>query len=344
MNDYYDGTKLLSLKDLDSETPEIFLCTSNRTGGKTTYFNRLCLNRFIKNKSKFMLLYRFKYELDGCAEQFYKDIGSLFFPGHEFKSECRKKGIYHELFFDKMPCGYAVPINAADSIKKLSHLFSDTNLMYFDEFQSETNNYCPNEVEKFQSIHTSVARGQGKMVRYLPVIMVSNPVTIINPYYVQMGISHRLNEKTHFLKGHGFVLEQGYNRAAAEAQKKSGFNKAFSNSDYLAYSAEAVYLNDNKAFIEKPKGKSYYIATIKYKNINFAVREFPEEGIIYCDDRADMTFPKKISVTTEDHNINYVMLKRNDIIIDTMRYYFEHGCFRFHDLRCKEAIMTAISY
>ena len=51
MNNYYDGTKLLSLKDLDGNTPEIFMVTSNRTAGKTTYFSKLVFNRFLKISS-----------------------------------------------------------------------------------------------------------------------------------------------------------------------------------------------------------------------------------------------------------------------------------------------------
>ena len=35
---YYDGTKLLSLLDLNNKRPEIYMVTSNRTGGKTTNF------------------------------------------------------------------------------------------------------------------------------------------------------------------------------------------------------------------------------------------------------------------------------------------------------------------
>ena len=38
---YYDGAKLLSMKDINGQQPEIYICTTNRTGGKTTYFNRL---------------------------------------------------------------------------------------------------------------------------------------------------------------------------------------------------------------------------------------------------------------------------------------------------------------
>lgn len=97
MGVYYDGTKLLSMKDLNGKKPEIFIVTTNRTGGKTTYFSRLCVNRYNDSGSKFMLLYRYKYELDECADKFYKDIRGLFFHGTEMKSQKRASGVFHEL-------------------------------------------------------------------------------------------------------------------------------------------------------------------------------------------------------------------------------------------------------
>ena len=67
---FYDGTKLLSLRDINGKQPEIYICTANRTAGKTTYFNRYYVNRYMKHGEKFALLYRFQYELDGCADNF----------------------------------------------------------------------------------------------------------------------------------------------------------------------------------------------------------------------------------------------------------------------------------
>lgn len=351
MGKYYDGTKLLSMLDLEGKKPEIYMCTTNRTGGKTTFFGRMFVKRFLNHNEKFALLYRYNYELDNISDKFFKDIGSLFFPGYSMTSERRASGIFHELFLErkdcegeKVSCGYAISLNSADQIKKYSHLFSDIVRMLFDEFQSETNHYCADEIRKFLSIHTSIARGQGEQNRYVPVIMLSNPVSLINPYYVEMGISERLKDETHFLKGYGFVLEQGYVESAAAAQKQSGFNRAFLKNDYVAYSTECVYLNDNKSFIEKPNGKSRYLATIKYMNESYALREYLDDGVIYCDDKVDESFKFKISVTTNDHQINYIMLKNNDMFIYNMRYYFEHGCFRFKNLRCKEAVMKLVSY
>lgn len=341
---YYDGTKLLSMKDINGDKPEIFICTSNRSAGKTTYFNRLAVNRFLDKGEKFCLIYRFNYELDDCSEKFFKDINSLFFPTYEMYSKKQAKGIFHELFLNNKSCGYAISLNSADQLKKYSHLFSDTARMIFDEFQSETNHYCADEVRKFLSIHTSIARGQGKQIKYLPVIMISNPVSLLNPYYVELGIASRLRDNTKFLKGEGYVLEQGFNETASKAQKTSAFNRAFSKNSYVAYASESIYLNDSKAFVEKLSGRSNYLCTLKYENAEYGIREYPELGIVYCDNRPDKTDRNKIVVTTADHNVNYVMLQRNSLFMVQLRNLFERGCFRFKDLRCKEVILKALAY
>lgn len=344
MGKYYDGTKLLSMLDLNGKKPEIYMCTTNRTGGKTTYFGRLCVNRFLDKGEKFGLIYRYNYELDDVADKFFKDLKGLFFPDKTMTAKKRAKGIFQELFINDKSCGYAIALNSSDSIKKYSHLFSDITRMIFDEFQSESNHYCTDEITKFLSIHTSIARGQGEQVRYVPVFMLANQVSIINPYYVAMGICNRLNTETKFLRGDGYVLEQGFIESASDSQKESGFNRAFKENNYVAYSSENVYLNDNYSFIEKPTGKSRYICTLKYKGTDFGVKEFAESGYIYCDDKPDSSFPMKITVTTDDHSINYVMLKRNDFFLSNLRYLFERGCFRFKDMKCKEAILNALSY
>lgn len=344
MSNYYDGTKLLSQLDINGNKPEIYMCTSNRSAGKTTYFGRYTVNRFLKYNEKFILLYRFNYELDSCADKFYKDLSTLYYGGMVMTNQRRASGLYHELFLEDKPCGYALALNGADQLKKYSHFFSDTSRMIFDEFQSETGHYCDKEVQKFISVHTTVARGQGKQVRYVPVYMLSNPVTLLNPYYVSMEISSRIKNDTKFLRGEGFVLEQGFNESASLAQSESGFNKAFANESYVGYSTQAVYLNDNKSFVEKPTGRCRYLATLRYMNKDYALKEYADSGFIYVDDKPDTTFRFKISVTTDDHQINYVMLKRNDIFISQLRFYFEKGCFRFKNLQCKDILLKALSY
>lgn len=341
---YYDGTKLLSLKDINGNTPEIYLCSGNNTAGKTTYFSRLVVNKFLNGQGKFMIVNRFKYELDECADKFFKDVGALFFPEYNMTSVRRAEGTFHELFLNNVSCGYAVAMNNIDQVKKYSHFFSDTERMFMDEFQSETNHYCVDEVSKFRALHKAVARGRGKQVRYVPVYMCANDITILNPYYVAMGISNRLTSDTKFIRGDGFVLERCFVESASLAQKESGFNRAFGDDKYNKFSQGKFYLNDNYSFIEKPQGDSRYVATIKYEGNEYAVREYAQLGIVYIDDKADKSFPFKIAVTTDDHNINYVMLKRNDAFLQSLRFFFEKGCVRFKNLKCKEATLNTLTY
>ena len=55
------------------------------------------------------------------------------------------------------------------------------------------------------------------------------------------------------------------------------------------------------------------------------------------------TFPKKFAITTEDHQINYVMIKNNDLFFSVLKDLFKKGCFRFKNLKCKNAILKALS-
>ena len=262
------------------------------------------------------------------------------------ESENRENGLYSELYLNGVSCGYAIALNSAAKIKNNSNYFNDVDRMLFDEFQDEYDRYCVDEVRKFRSLHESVARGGGKMSRYVPVYMVGNPVSLINPYYTALGISNKLKQDTKFLRGDGFVLEQGYNPEAAKAHSESAFNRAFASDEdkYTAYSEQGIYLNDNMSFVSQPAGRGRYICTIRYSNHDYGIREFSDAGYIHVGTRADATYPVRIATTIDDHNINYVMLRRNDNFIALLRDYFNHGAFRFQDLKCKEALLQTISY
>lgn len=352
MNKYYDGTKLLSLKDINGNKPEIIISTSNRSAGKTTYFNRLLVNRFLKYNEKFCLLYQYQDELRDSAEKFFKDIQGLFFSSYRMRCEQIGNSKMYELFLcsnydeeDKgKSCGYAVALNSADKVKKYSHYLCDVERILYDEFQKENGRYCNDEVGKLISIHTSIARGHYNQVRYVPTFLIGNNVSLLNPYYVALGISDKLKKETKYLKGDGFVLEQGFNENASKAQESSAFNRAFKKSQYVKYSAQNVYLNDNNAFITAMRGKNKYICTFKYKGCEYGVKSYDEQGIVYCDKKIDPDFPRKISITTNDHDINYVMLKNNEFLLQQLRFFFEQGCFRFYDLECKECVLKALAY
>ena len=123
--EFYSGTKILSMLDANGNRPEIYMVVSNRSGGKTTFFGRMLVNRFKKKGEKFILLYRYKYELDDIKTKFFNDISKLFFKRDIMTQKPILKDSIIELFINKKSCGYAICLNSADAVKKYSHIFSD---------------------------------------------------------------------------------------------------------------------------------------------------------------------------------------------------------------------------
>lgn len=339
---YYDGTKLLNSKDINGNTPEIYICTSNRSAGKTCYWGRYAVNRFKKYDEKFILLYRYVGELDAAASAFFDDLHNLFFPGDEMTSTKKSKGAYYELYLNDNLCGYAVALNSANKIKKISHVFYDVKRIIFDEFMPEDNSYTHDEIIKFQSIHSSVARGGGEQSRYVPVIMISNPVRIDNPYYIAMGITNRLRKDTKILRGVGYVLEAGFNESAAKAQLASGFNGAFVKGGYTSYAAAGEYLIDHTAFIAPPEGKSKYLCNLKYKGDLYGIRLYTTTNIYYVDTSADATFKICIAAALSDHDENTVTITAHSKLLSSLRNFYENGFVRFRNIEAKNAFLTAV--
>lgn len=341
MSIYYDGVKLLSMKDLRKQRPEIYISDGNRTAGKTTYFNRLMINRFKRKGLKFGLIYRYKYELEGVADRFFKDIKGLFFKNDILKGNIIEKN-YTLLSLNGEVCGYALPLKGADFIKKHSHLFNDIDMLLFDEFQPEDGIYLKDEVKRLRSIHTSIARGKGKLVRYVPLVMCSNSVDLLNPYYMAMGISERLKEDTKFLRGDGWVMEHVYNPAAAEAQKQSGFNRAFSGDKYGEYLTSNKYLNNSAAFVEKMTGDNKLLCNFISAGEYYAIRLYESTQLLYISDNPDKT-RLTYAITALDHFKGSVLLNKKMPLYQSTRAAFDLGRIRFKNQKCKHALFTFLS-
>lgn len=342
--EFYDGTKLLSLKDIDGETPAIFVSTGGRGVGKTTKYNKMAVNRFKKGKGKFLLLYRWLYELSDVAEKFFKDIKELFFPEDTMSEKIKAKGHYVELKLNDAVCGYAVAVNDANTVKKLSHFFNDVTLMLFDEFVPEDGRYCPRELDKLQSIYSSIARGHGEPCRYVQLIMISNKITLMNPYFEEWGFSCRIQNDTKYLRGRGVVLESYSNEEISQRKQEAAFSRAFSGSKYQAYANTDVYLNDNLTFIETIKEQTEYVCTVSYKGQDFAIRKCIPLGVLYCDKNVDKSYPVRLALTTADMRTNYILMENFGYLIQQLRTVFNQGAFRFKDLACKECVFELIGH
>lgn len=334
---YYDGTKLLSMLDINGLKPDVYMASTNRTDGKTTFFSKMVVSHHLKRGTQFALLVRKQTELDGIAEGFFDELSSLFFKGKTMEAEPMFRGAIRKLYIDGVPAGFAIPLTAEQYVKKNSHLFYNVDEIMFDEYQTLDIEYLPDEISRFYSIHKSISRGGGKQVRRVPVYLLSNEMSIVNPYYIAMNVSERITSKAKYIRGNGWVLQRTINESVQQQAQETGFYRAFSDTEIAKHSTFNTSFLDKEGLIEKMSGNYRYIATLVLNESQYAVKLY--NSIIYIDKRAEPSG----KIYTSDSNLmsaGMSMIPRALKII--LKEYFEKGCVRFYSQDCKSAFFKSL--
>jgi hypothetical protein len=345
---YYNLDEIKSVKDLDGCEPILRMIIGNRSAGKTTALLIESLNKHKEDSSQVVFLYRTQDEIASSGKMYEDVFDNYPEMGKMVTNKTVVKGlisamILHDTEENQSVLGYAVYFNNPDKIKKYSPMFKDVNLIVFDEFVLENNGYLKNEITKFESVLRSICRGKGKQVRDVPVYMLANYVVLLNPYYIFFGMHKRLRDNTRFLRGHGWVAQFTINKSAQKALNESGLSKVFSNSAYTLSSADGIYLCDATAFVEKISGNSNYIFTLVCGKDRFAVREYPEKGIVYIDYTADPNARHIFTFDPSSHNADTLMLSNKSFIYDYLKRAYDMGLLRFKDLKCKNIVLDILS-
>lgn len=351
MSQFYSWDRLLNTLDKNDEKPELYIvCSRVRGPGKTFDMCRRLLSTYMDDKqSKFVLFCRSKLELGSVATGMFKSMMSIHYPEYEMYEKVQMKGVYSNIYVtcgdgeekQTYHCGYVIPLNSADNIKRVSSLFSDAVQGYFDEFQPEDKNtYLSNEVQKFLSIHTSIARGDGKSRRYFPVFFASNTISINNPYFISLGLNRQIQSSTKFYRGQGYVFEKAENPGLVKQHAETGMAKAFSQEKSIDF-GDNSWLNDNYACVEKPGknwGRSDYICTLISGDIKLGVHYYYNEMLYYVDYNIDKNSALVFNIKYDNMEPN-IPLIRNSLQMIKLRESMERGIVRFKDLRCKSICM-----
>lgn len=179
---YYSFTRLLSCNAV------INMAVGGRGIGKSYGAKKLAIDAWIKNRSMFIYLRRFTEELI-ARDTFFADIQHEY-PDWDFRAngntfEAAPASDRDERKRDWQTMGYAVALTTAQKNKSISYHL--VKLIIFDEFILEVGflRYIPNEAEVLLNFISTVDRGQDKT----RVIMLANAVSMMNPYFIEWGIT-----------------------------------------------------------------------------------------------------------------------------------------------------------
>lgn len=346
---FYDGTELLGKYDSEGLPPEIYIvCSRTRSAGKTFFFTKKLFEDFLNDGSKFVVFCRNKLELGSVAEGMFKGMLDVYHKEYTFGETIQMKGCYSNIIAtkgigdeqEKIHVGYVIPLASADQIKRISSMFVDSVQGFFDEFQPESKStYLTDEVNKFLSIVTSIARGGGDTRRRFPVYFCSNTISVNNPYFVELGLNRRIKPDTKWVKGVGYVFQKIENQAIIDTHALSGINRAFKGNKAIDYSDNS-WMNDNYTCVEKPGdwGRAMYYCTIIDGKYIYGVNYYPEMDLYFVGCKYDKTAGLVFNIKYDDMSPN-IPLIRGSLYMKTLKQAMEQGIVRFQTIHAKESFM-----
>lgn len=206
MKKFYDGSELLSRSKYN-----IFISLGGRNIGKSTFWQRYIIRKFIKKKEKFIIIVKYDNDLenDGFAanyfsdswmEKWYKDFEIVYSKKKYFIRNKKDKKDEEDKKSGWQLAGYAVALNKNASLKSTTTFQDATNIL-FEEFMPLENKYIGSkrEPEKepklLASVYQTIARGEkGKQTRKCRLILISNNYTFNNPYFTYFKILKMVTE------------------------------------------------------------------------------------------------------------------------------------------------------
>lgn len=349
---FYDNTALLAATDADGEKPEVyFVCSRGRSAGKTYAFSKTLWTHYKETGEKFILLTRRIQDLQGgsVAAGIMKSYLDNEDPGVQLSERVGLRGAFNHIVAErwdadgeihKEDVGYVIALAADSKIKNVSSMFVDAWAMFMDEFQPmHSSEYLKDEVQRLDTIHTSVARGGGQSVRWVPVFMCSNAINIFNPYFVACDLVKNIQSNTRLYKGHGYIYERCIVKGLNEQRKKSGFSRTFSTLENTVDN-DNTWLADSGSCVAKPDGwgTAETLMTLVNGNEYYGVKYYPRVDLYYIDRKPQRSASVPEYSMTLGDNLNIPFLKKSPHM-KVIRDRFMAGQVRCKDTGIQSAIL-----
>lgn len=300
----------------------------NRGGGKTYGCKKWAITDFLKYGNEFVYLRRYKPELKNI-DNFFQDIEHEF-PEYLFKA-------YQGQFFiaessapdDWRPFGYYITLSTSKIAKSMS--FPRVSKIIFDEFILDKGvyHYLADEVTTFLEFYETVAR-----TRDVKAYLLSNALTVTNPYFIYFDISLPYKRKIKVNKD--VLIEMVQDDDYIKMKKGTRFGQLISGTAYGRYAIENEFFRDTKDFIQKKEGTAEYFFTLVFKDIEFGVWIDYKKGLLYLSEDIDKSCRISFSLTIDDHKPNTMLLKTGkSYYLEMFKRNYAIGNVRFESMKAK---------
>lgn len=284
-----------------------------RGGGKT--FNTLlhAIKRFEKTGEQFVYLRRRAVDLDDACHR--KEGGDLFsdirhqgyFKGVDLKVVADKSGGYNFYYNDKI-MGYGKALSTARRSTSLPLV----KLIIFDEFLIDDRNRhdrylnSGNEMFLFNNFYETIARG-----RDIPVFFLGNAFSMVNPYFIELGIRIDEPEENKIYKGKSWTLVFWRDKDYIKKREQTQFYQATIGTSFSEHAFGNHFYLDRTDFVKKRSKDSEHQFSLVYLGKTYGVWVDWEKGEYYVSTKgANTSREKTISLSLADNKPNNVSIRR----------------------------------
>lgn len=236
---YYNGSKLLEKDTL------LNFVNGGRGIGKTYFFKRLALKKYIENGERFVYLRRTVIETARIKEVLLDDICEDWW-NNNYKVDGDKiyvpdfDGKYKEIM------GYVLPLSVSLHYKSVP--FNRVTTVIFDEYQNLDQKYLSSEIDKFLEFMSTVNRSRNDVRFYL----LSNSFLSYNPYFDYFGVKLEKGQK--FYSKNEITVDIPQNDGFIKEMEATKFGSLIKNTPYGDYNIKNKnYLENNVNISKKPK-------------------------------------------------------------------------------------------
>lgn len=300
----------------------------NRGGGKTYGGKKLVIKRFLKNKSQFVWVRRYRTEIDTLSD-FWADIRPAF-PDVELS----QKG--QELYINGDLAGYLIALSTSMQLKSVAFPMVRTIIM--DEFIIDKGriNYLRNEVHVFMELFETVAR----MRENVTAIFFGNAISIVNPYFDFFKITPELGRR--YTKKGGVCVEFYFNEEFIAKKESTKFGRLIARTSYGEYNMKNKFLRDTDSFIEsRPASAGTKIYQFIFDGEKFSLWQDYKYQRYYVDRSFEKNFGEfrtwvSNPVDMDDSDKSMIMFKKNNVLSKKLSQLIERGDLFFCDQSAKQ--------
>ena len=238
-----------SCHDLDTYNRLHNMIVGVRGHGKTYCLTNKCIKLGLEVKDiSFVVLVRYKEDIQNLKDGWWEIVAHIY-PDYIFYS--KRNIIYAKNSKETFPIGEFIALR--DYMRAKRKPRPKVRIIFFDEFLNEENDYLKNEIKAYLSVCDSIIRNRENVRCYL----VSNHISVINPYFNYFGI-YQLGKR--FTRGqHDSLLEFTDSAEFVEYRKSTKFGASIDGTEYGEYAMLGKMLLDDMTNVSKvPDGECHH--------------------------------------------------------------------------------------